>query len=160
MLLTLIEFFLFFCVYSLYIYACVLLFFCLVIKYQFYFQKQNIVLPEKPSVPTEVITKLREKSYMLNSLQKRVIELKQHYLSFNTMSEHMICYNRSCRAANKSSMIASCYSPLCMRHVSVRNELLVLLRNMNTLKLELTGKYLKQQLYKIYNFLYVMYLLY
>lgn len=139
---------------------CFVIIFCLV-KYEFYFQKQNIVLPEKPSsVHTEILTKLREKSFMLNSLQKRVIELKQHYLSFNTMSEHMICYNRSCRAANKSSMIASCYSPLCMRHVSVRNELLVLLRNMNTLKLELTGKYLKHELYKTYNFLYVMYLLY
>ncbi|XP_050535545.1 nucleosome-remodeling factor subunit NURF301 isoform X2 [Daktulosphaira vitifoliae] len=87
---------------------------------------------------TELLTKMREKSYMLNTLQKRVIELKQHYLSFNTMSEHMICYNSSCRAANKSSMTASCYSPLCMRHVNVRNELLSLLRKMNTLKSELT----------------------
>jgi len=76
---------------------------------------------------------------MLNTLQKRVIELKQHYLSFNTMSEPMICYNSSCRAANKSSMTSSCYSPLCMRHVSVRNELLVLLRRMNILKSEMTG---------------------
>lgn len=84
---------------------------------------------------------MREKSYMLNTLQKRVIELKQHYLSFNTMSEHMICYNSSCRAANKSSMTASCFSPLCIRHVSVRNELLSLLRKMNILKTELTGKY-------------------
>jgi len=82
---------------------------------------------------------MKEKSFMLNSLQKRVIELKQHYLSFNTMSEHVICYNRSCRAANKSSMTSSCYSPLCIRHVSVRNELLVLLRKMNNYKSELTG---------------------
>ncbi|XP_015374966.1 PREDICTED: nucleosome-remodeling factor subunit NURF301-like isoform X3 [Diuraphis noxia] len=89
-------------------------------------------------VLTETITKMREKSYMLNTLQKRVIQLKQHYLSFNTMSEHMICYNSSCRAANKSSMIASCYSPLCIRHVDVRNELLSLLRKMNILKSELT----------------------
>ncbi|XP_003241005.1 nucleosome-remodeling factor subunit NURF301 isoform X2 [Acyrthosiphon pisum] len=91
-----------------------------------------------PQASTETITKMREKSYMLNTLQKRVIQLKQHYLSFNTMSEHMICYNRSCRAANKSSMIASCYSPLCIRHVDVRNELLSLLRKMNILKSELT----------------------
>ncbi|XP_050437023.1 nucleosome-remodeling factor subunit NURF301 isoform X2 [Adelges cooleyi] len=86
----------------------------------------------------ELLAKMREKSYMLSTLQKRVIELKQHYLSFNTMSEHMICYNRSCRAANKSSMTASCYSPLCVRHVNVRNELLALLRRMNVLKSELT----------------------
>jgi len=80
---------------------------------------------------------------MINTLQKRVIELKQHYLSFNTMSEHVICYNSSCRAANKSSMTASCYSPICIRHVSVRNELLILLRRMNILKNEMTGMCLK-----------------
>ncbi|XP_050054752.1 nucleosome-remodeling factor subunit NURF301 isoform X3 [Aphis gossypii] len=91
-----------------------------------------------PQLKPETITKMREKSYMLSNLQKRVIQLKQHYLSFNTMSEHMICYNSSCRAANKSSMTASCYSPLCIRHVSVRNELLSLLRKMNILKSELT----------------------
>ncbi|XP_060876907.1 nucleosome-remodeling factor subunit NURF301 isoform X2 [Metopolophium dirhodum] len=91
-----------------------------------------------PQASTETFSKMREKSYMLNTLQKRVIQLKQHYLSFNTMSEHMICYNSSCRAANKSSMIASCYSPLCIRHVDVRNELLSLLRRMNILKSELT----------------------
>ncbi|CAI6343705.1 unnamed protein product [Macrosiphum euphorbiae] len=90
-----------------------------------------------PQASSEAITKMREKSYMLNTLQKRVIQLKQHYLSFNTMSEHMICYNSSCRAANKSSMTASCYSPLCIRHVDVRNELLSLLRKMNILKSEL-----------------------
>lgn len=95
-------------------------------------------------IPPDIIIKMKEKSAMLNSLQKRVIELKQHYLSFNTMSEHMICYNRSCRAANKSSVIPSCYSPLCLRHVSVRNELLVLLRQMNVLKTELSGKFLNQ----------------
>lgn len=104
-----------------------------------YFQTENDK-PVASPVSTEVISKMREKSFMLNTLQKRVIELKQHYLSFNTMSEHMICYNSSCRAANKSSIIASCYSPLCIRHVNVRNELLALLRRMNVLKTEITGK--------------------
>ncbi|KAL4097583.1 hypothetical protein QTP88_022332 [Uroleucon formosanum] len=98
----------------------------------------NTTPPSALQSSSETITKMREKSYMLNTLQKRVIQLKQHYLSFNTMSEHMICYNSSCRAANKSSVTASCYSPLCIRHVDVRNELLSLLRKMNILKSELT----------------------
>lgn len=106
--------------------------------FYYYLQNENIT-PNVPQVPSETLTKMKEKSFMLNSLQKRVIELKQHYLSFNTMSEHVICYNSSCRAANKSSMVASCYSPLCIRHVNVRNELLALLRRMNILKSELTG---------------------
>lgn len=105
-------------------------------------QNENVTTPnatlEEPSDVT-IIMKIKEKSFLLNSLQTRVIELKQHYLSFNTMSEHVICYNKSCRAANKSSIISSCYSPLCIRHVHVRNELLALLRKMNSLKSELTG---------------------
>lgn len=109
--------------------------------YNFNLQKQNVVTLESATrISPELIIKMKEKSAKLNSLQKRVIELKQHYLSFNTMSEHMICYNRSCRAATKSSVVSSCYSPLCLRHVSVRNELLVLLRQMNVLKIELNGK--------------------
>lgn len=110
----------------------------------FNFQKQNVVAPENTTqVPTLILNKMREKSSVLSGLQKRVFELKQHYLSFNTISEHMICYNRSCRAANKSSVISSCYSPLCLRHVNVRNELLMLLRKMNVIKTELGGKLLK-----------------
>ncbi|VVC31946.1 Hypothetical protein CINCED_3A007015 [Cinara cedri] len=92
---------------------------------------------ENPS-DIAIINKIKDKSLSLNSLQTRVIELKQHYLSFNTMSEHVICYNKSCRAANKSSVTPMCYSPLCIRHVRVRNELLTLLRKMNILKSELT----------------------
>lgn len=107
--------------------------------FYYYLQNENTTPNVIPQVPSETLAKMKEKSFMLNTLQKRVIELKQHYLSFNTMSEHVICYNSSCRAANKSSMVASCYSPLCIRHVNVRNELLALLRRMNILKSELTG---------------------
>lgn len=72
-----------------------------------------------------------------------MLQIKEHYIEYNTLSQYMICYNSSCRTAHKSSYEKSCYSPLCIRHVNVKSKLLSLLRSINVLKREVDGMYLK-----------------
>lgn len=67
---------------------------------------------------------------VLNSITKRIQALRLHYTAISKLGKDYQCYSKGCNS-NSSSLMTSCYSPLCLQRNKVRRELLGLLRKAN-----------------------------
>lgn len=68
---------------------------------------------------------------ILNSYTKRIHALRTQYTSIAKLAKDFQCYVKGCNSSAGSTLETSCYSPLCMRRVKVRKDLLTLLRKAN-----------------------------
>lgn len=91
---------------------------------QYIEQILNKILKSKSSSTDTVPTK--------SSLLKRIQTMKLRYTELQRLSKQYKCYMKACNAVNPSNSSSSCFSPICMQRLKVKNEMLSLLKKSHT----------------------------
>ncbi|XP_014211852.1 nucleosome-remodeling factor subunit NURF301 isoform X2 [Copidosoma floridanum] len=101
---------------------------------------QNI-LSDNKQTPNKIVTPA-VKNLISAAMKQRLQQIKVQYFNLTRLlDKNPICYSRYCNSANKSllnknslqNIAVNCYSPLCLKKIKLRRDLLMLLRKVNEL---------------------------
>uniref|UniRef100_A0AAR5PPQ8 Nucleosome-remodeling factor subunit NURF301 n=1 Tax=Dendroctonus ponderosae TaxID=77166 RepID=A0AAR5PPQ8_DENPD len=68
---------------------------------------------------------------VINSIAKRINNLRTQYSAISKVAKDFQCYAKGCNSASNHQLENTCYSPLCTQRVKIRRDLLTLLRRAN-----------------------------
>lgn len=85
----------------------------------------------KVSLPNNTVPVNVADKEVLSSYTKRIHALRTQYTAIAKLAKDFQCYVKGCNSGAGSTIETTCYSPLCMRRVKVRKDLLTLLRKAN-----------------------------
>lgn len=68
---------------------------------------------------------------VINSIAKRINNLRTQYSAISKVAKDFQCYAKGCNSASNHQLENTCYSPLCTQRVKIRRDLLTLLRKAN-----------------------------